>query len=482
MGAHFVRFFNDEGASAPHFLIVTTDPQELEAEPNDFYTKPQVVPRMPVSINGRLEKSGDVDCYAVSLAAGQTFGASLQAHTLMSPVDAAVRLVNQQGVTVASNHDDGMTMDPRLIWTATAAGTYVLQVFGFDYPAGSDVRFAGNAKCVYRLHLDVGPQLQHTWPLGVQCGTNTVLACQAWGADTTHRPEHRYDGTQLGPTTTEVVFRAPGFVNELRLPVGEGPEQVEIEPNHDAHTAQWVTLPGSVSGVIDPPGDVDRYQFRAVAGETWVIGVAAAALGFPLDAWLRIEDAAGKELVKVDDTESADPHLDWTVPTGTNFVAVVGGLGHQGGRDSRYRLSFSRPVSRIKATVAEDAFVVEAGRTNEIKVAVTRRFSGTNLVTLRAVDLPPGVQAEPVTVGEKGGDVVIKLVATTEAAPSSQGFQLQVSATPDGPVVPVVHELISAGENNGVPQGFRHLVKESVDRLWLTVRPAPAPAPADGKK
>jgi hypothetical protein len=37
----------------------------------------------------------------------------------------------------------------------------------------------------------------------------------------------------------------------------------------------------------------------------------------------------------------------------------------------------------------------------------------------------------------------------------------------------VVQELISAGENNGVPQGFRSLVRERIEDLWLTVPPKP---------
>ena len=34
---------------------------------------------------------------------------------------------------------------------------------------------------------------------------------------------------------------------------------------------------------------------------------------------------------------------------------------------------------------------------------------------------------------------------------------------------------MSAGENNGVPQGYRRLVRESVSDLWLTVLPASTP-------
>src|SRR5207247_8669397 len=142
-----VRVCNEQGASGPRFLIVTREPQAAEQEPNDDYMKPQAVDRLPVSLNGRLDESGDVESFAVTLEAGQTLIASLEAYTLASPMDAVLRLVDARGVQVALNHDDGRTLDPFLAWTANSAGTFVVQVFGFAYPATSDVKFTGGNAC-----------------------------------------------------------------------------------------------------------------------------------------------------------------------------------------------------------------------------------------------------------------------------------------------------------------------------------------------
>src|SRR5262245_51329637 len=87
VGPHLIRLFNDHGASAPRFLIMTDEPQLAEREPNDDFSKPQPIVRFPASLNGRLDKSGDVDSYAAPLEAGQTLIASLEAYTLGSPVD-----------------------------------------------------------------------------------------------------------------------------------------------------------------------------------------------------------------------------------------------------------------------------------------------------------------------------------------------------------------------------------------------------------
>lgn len=478
VGPHFVRSFNDEGASAPRFLIVTAEASGAEVEPNDLFTQPQAVTNLPVTLNGRLEKAGDVDSFGVALEAGQTLRASLEAYTLMSPLDAVLRLVDARGVNLASNHDDGRSLDPVLVWTAPSKGVYVLQAFGFDYPAGSDVKFAGNTKCVYRLHLERGPSLAYTLPLGVQRGARTSLSLYPSNG----RPEDPatmvFDGTGLAADAPVARWQAPGFVNSISLPVVDGPEAVEQESKNPGGENPPLPIPGAVSGVIDPAGDVDRFPFVARAGELWLIEVKSSALGFPLDPWLRIDDGAGKELAKNDDADSPDPRLEWTAPSGTNFVAVVGGLGRQGGRDHLYRLSFSRPTPTVKAVAPENAFVLEAGKTNEIKLTVTRRYGLTNPLTVSVTGLPAGVQFDPVTVSDKGGETLLKLSASTNAAVSRAPFRINVLDSITRREYPVVMELVSGGENNGVPQGFRRLALDAIRDLWLTVRPAPKPAEA----
>lgn len=156
-------------------------------------------------------------------------------------------------------------------------------------------------------------------------------------------------------------------------------------------------------------------------------------------------------------------------------MAVVGGLGRQGGSNFLYRLSFGRPTPGLKATVAENAFSIEPGKTNEIKVTVTRRYQLTNSLNLRVTGLPVGVRAEPAKVTEKGGETIVQIIAANDAPLASQPFQMEVADEQTGRLQPVIMELVSAGENNGVPQGFRHLVRESMDQFWLSVRPAPKP-------
>jgi hypothetical protein len=468
IGPHLVRAFNEQGSSGLRFLIVTSDPQLAEQEPNDDFKKPQAVEHLPASVNGRLEKSGDVDSYAVELAAGQTLVASVEAFTLASPVDAVLRLVDGRGVQVAFNHD-GSTLDPTLAWTATSAGNYVVQVFGFAYPAESAVRFAGNNKCIYRLHLSRGPSLRHVLPLGVQRGADASLRVAAWNAG--KQETVRFDGSKLPGEATDTTLRLPGFDNSLSLPIGDGPERMEQRPSGTNSDLGRLDVPGAVTGCISKPGEEDRFGFAAKKDEKLLLEVQSASLGFPLDAWLKVENSEGKEQAKNDDSPGSDPRLEWTAPADGTFVAAIGNVLHRGGADYLYRLSVRHASPSLKVTISETAFSITPGKTNELKVTLKRLHGFKAKVALSAKGLPDGVAAEPVEVPDKDGDVSLKLVASVDAKPFSGPIRVVATESESGLERRVTASLTSSTVDNGVPGGFTKLAMESTDQLWLTVLP-----------
>ena len=474
-GPHWIRAHSPQGASSPRLLIVTPHPLVLEHEPNDDFRKAQPLDSLPTVVEGRLEKSGDVDSFSMEVRSGQTLVAWVDAYTLMTPLDMAMRVLDERGNQVAWNHDSVRSFDPALSWTAPVSGKVIVQVFGFSYPADSDVRFAGSARGIYRLHLSTGPVLQHTLPLGAQRGTNTSLTLHGWNlesapAPVAFRPVERDSGR---PGFAE--FQPTGFRDAIELPVGDGPERVESEPNDTREQAGAVEIPGAVSGDLNHAEDVDRFRFVAKKGEAITLEVQATRLGFPLDSWLAVEDASGKELVRNDDATGADPRIEWTPTQDGIHYAVVGNLVHTGGTDLRYRLQLRHPSPELQSTVADHAFSVEAGKTTEIKVTLTRIQGFNAPLRLRATGLPTDVEALPVEVAATAADAVLKLVAKTNAAPFSGPIRILATETGSGREHQVVHSLAATGENNGVPQGFSRLLRERIADLWLTV-PPPAPA------
>lgn len=70
-GPRWIRLFNDEGASEPRLFVVGSLAEIQETETNNAFTAAQSIPQVPATINGRLDKNGDVDSFAVAVRAGQ---------------------------------------------------------------------------------------------------------------------------------------------------------------------------------------------------------------------------------------------------------------------------------------------------------------------------------------------------------------------------------------------------------------------------
>lgn len=427
-GPHLIRAYNHAGASAPRFVIVTARPDVAEVEPNDDVAKAQRIAPLPATIGGRLGKAGDVDSYAVTLSADQTLVAALDAYVLASPVDAVLRLVDATGRELAFNHDNGRNLDPALAWTAPAAGTYVLQVFGFAHPATSDVKFTGSEACVYRLHLGLGPQARPVPPA--------------------------VDGPE---------FTAPNF------PAGTAAQPAPAAPF-------------TVTGGIERIGDEHRFAFAAAKGDRLVLEIQSASLGFPLDAWLAVKNAAGKELVRNDDSAGADPVVEWTAPESGTFTAVVGSVLHRAGSDYRYRLYVRAARPRLQAVIAEPGFTVEPGKSTAIKVTARRLEGFKTKLVASVTGLPDDVCAPPVEVGESAKEFSLQLTADPAAKPFSGPIGIVLREANSDTLRTAVHELISTALDNGVPQGFRDLVIPATEQIWLTVPPAPPAKPTPPPK
>ena len=132
-------------------------PETEEIELNDDADTAHPV-NLPVTVNGRLAKPGDIDCYALSARGGQVIDITVQARELYSPVDSLVRVLDPEGNVLAWNDDapkEGKLTDrPGLLthhadsalrFTAPADGTYLVQI--------SDAQSRGGPEFAYRILL-----------------------------------------------------------------------------------------------------------------------------------------------------------------------------------------------------------------------------------------------------------------------------------------------------------------------------------------
>ena len=69
----------------------------------------------------------------------------------------------------------------------------------------------------------------------------------------------------------------------------------------------------------------------------------------------------------------------------------------------------------------------------------------------------------------------MKLTAPATAPAASQPFQLVLRDVESSKEFPVPYSMASTSEDNGVPQGFRQLLINSTEKLWLTITAPPPP-------
>jgi hypothetical protein len=422
LGPGLVRAYNDEGAGDLRIFVVSDTPELQEIEPNNYFAKAQIITNAPGTINGRLEKNGDVDSFRFEIKGGQWLDAALDCYTLLAKLDPVLRLVTTNGYQLAWNHDFS-SLDPRLVWQAPYDTTVVLQVFGFIYPADSDIRLSGGSGDVYRLHLAISE-------------------------------------TQ---------------------PVDLRESATEKEPNNSSKDAANLEIPGQVTGVICPSGDTDWFKVNLKKDQEIEARVQAASLGSPLDAWMAIEseeDGKSKELSYQDDADnSRDPRIEWKAPADGTFYFAVGSKTHQGNTDCRYHLDVRTLRPGYTVTSGADAQTLTPGTTNAFKLHLKRFRGFTNELVAAVKGLPEGVSAADLTLPAKDGETSLSFMAATNAPAFNGPFQILVTDQTTKQQQTVPFEMVSRSENNGVPGGYLKLLVEKTDQLWLTVKRQPAKEP-----
>lgn len=210
-GPRLMRFFTSEGATAPRIIEVGQFEELIETEPNDtLVTAKAKLAKMNVTINGLLEKAGDVDTYAFSVKKGQRIILDLHGYGIGSAMDPAMRLLNEQGVEIEAGHDTH-NLDPRIEHTATADGTLYLQIFAFSHPPAADAAFKGSAHHVYRLTVTDTPRKTSQLNEPKTISVPTVLT----GCITKAREEDVFSFTAKKGDDLQITVRAQAIHSPL---------------------------------------------------------------------------------------------------------------------------------------------------------------------------------------------------------------------------------------------------------------------------
>lgn len=434
-GLYSLRLADEQGASALRPFFVGTLPEVADKEPNDDTRKPQVLAASAV-VNGKLGTRGDVDCFALAVKKGQTLVAALEANRVLgSPMDAIVQITTATGAVVAENHDH-RGLDPQATYTAPADGTYVVRVYAFPAMPDSTIAFAGGDLYIYRLTLTTGPYLDHAYPLAVPRATPGKVTAVGWNLPA--------DLRQLPVTASGAVYH-DSFA---------GTASVRLEPHATATQAgdepQPLALPATVSGVLTGPARWHRYRVEAKKGQAVRLQLDSHSLGFAVTGVLRVTDATGKVVQRVEEAARAaavapDVALTFTPAQDGPHFLEVGDLFASSGPGHVYRLRCLTRQPDYQLTLAGDRFVVTPTKPLDVPVTIVRdNFAG--LIEVSIEGLPAGVTVTPVTAKPAEKTVTLRLTATAAAVSGSVRVVGAVAGSADLRRVATEHVWLTVGK------------------------------------
>jgi hypothetical protein len=420
-GLRWIRLYDHEGAATPRPFIVGTLAERLEVEPNDTLAQAQLLDSARLTVNGTLARNGDVDCYAVRLAAGETLVASMEANRrLGSPMDGLLQVVSPDGFVLLQNDDDPL-LDPRLVFEAPEDGTFVIRAFAFPAVAAASISFAGAETFIYRLMLTTGGYADHVYPLAVRSGAPAQVEVRGWNLP----EEARFLEVPVAAALPSLELHHLLLANTalVRLEAEETLAEVELEGGGGAAADVLLSfpVPATTSGRIDPAGDEDLFAFRAAKGQRLLIEVRSRRLGSPLDPVLEVLDGEGKKLAEADDSGgSRDPEMSFTAPEDGEYRIKVRDLHGRGGFRYVYCLRLSTPEPDFNLSLSSDSFVLTPGKPLDIPVAVARRHGFRGEIEVTVLGLPRGVEAAPAlspAEGEASKSVEVRLETAATGAP-----------------------------------------------------------------
>ena len=430
----WIRLYDAEGASPALPFLISNLVEFREKEPNNRLGKAQPLPggKQPPTAaakkggdaagkspkgsrpgshgvaNGILQSSGDVDGYAVYVKAGSTLVADMAANTrLNSPVDAVIQVVTADGFVVAENHD-GVGIDPRLAFTPTKTGTYLVRVFGFPSKPNSSITYSGAATYVYRLTITTGPFIANAARVSVVSGTKSVPVF-GWNIPEKTEVPVRVEAESLREVESVFSKQIPasskiGFVQGREF---AGRARIRTVPFKTVGVARPGDGPGvalappvAVTGCLDTHNQVTRHVFQLKKGIAYSLSAEASTFELPVVPMMRIMAPDGSRAAQSSDPGTGkETHLRFSPKVdGPHEVQVFDRYRHHG-PGHFYQVTIVPEETDFELSVSADMLVVTPEKPLELDVVVTRRnSSGGKLgaITIAIEGLPKGLTSSAV--------------------------------------------------------------------------------------
>ncbi|MDF1743305.1 MAG: PPC domain-containing protein [Gimesia sp.] len=412
-GSYDVRVLCRNGLSSPRTFFVGNRSELLEIEPNENLQSSQTT-LTDVSINGRIEKKGDVDVFQFSAKQGQRIIIECWAERLDSSLRAILEVYDSKGRRLAVNRGF-FGIDPLIPFQVPSDGVYFVKVF--------DLVYSGSSDHFYRLDIDSGPRMLFTVPAVIQRGATSRVSIYGWNlGKLNHKTnqkivesnnielerqrlevgdvelkiqsqgkqkhsivDHKYERLDLTITPSEENNSTPfpirrrstqvdvnGFAfhrENCHAPVLIGSTDVPVIRENGRHqrpdTAREISIPSEVSGQLIAGDEKDWYAIQAKKGEVIWIEAFGQRMNSPVDLDVRLFDASAMktleqfsdEIKNIGGKQFKSSHLDpvgkWIVPEDGRYLIMIQNL--RGGLDDDprrvYRFNLRRQEPDFHLTV-----------------------------------------------------------------------------------------------------------------------------------
>jgi len=177
-----------------------------------------------------------------------------------------------------------------------------------------------------------------------------------------------------------VLVQTPhGATNSLTFAVGNWTETAQTKTHDSLANAQPISLPTTIIGLMDKPGDADHYLFEAKKGDEFVFEIMAQSVRSRLQAVVTLLDAEGKTLKEVSPRSwRPDPILGYHFMKNGKYIVRIKDFQNAAGGDVAYRLN----AGRLPFVESVFPLGVQAGTRTPVSV------TGYNVPSSVTVDAP----------------------------------------------------------------------------------------------
>ena len=467
LGFYDLRLRTATGISELRGFSVGAMTEIAEAEPNNEFDAPQPI-ALNTTVNGVAENE-DVDYYVVEAKKGERITAEIEGMRLgITLFDPFVAILDEKRFELASSDDDALlAQDCFVSILAPEDGKYIIEA--------RESAFAGNASCLYRLHVGNFPRSTAVMPPGGKPGEKVAVT---WIGDpagdaTAEVSLPAEAGGDFGLTRQDDQGASP-YPNPFRVSPLEN--VAEVEPNNAQANATAFKPPAALNGALEKPGDVDYYTFTAKKGETYDFRVFGRQLGSPIDSFLYVGKKGAGAAASNDDSGGPDSYFRFACPDDGEYMLWIRDHLNAGGPDYVYRIEVSpaepklavmTPTENLRLNTGVMAVAVPKGNRQAIMIQTSRTDIGGE-VDFDAMDLPPGVEMEAPTLA--ASQALVPVLFTAKADAELAGSLAEVVGKPADSSVTAPSSFSSTTAFVSAPNNIAIIVwSRTIDKLAVAV-------------